>query len=124
MARRCLFGVLALVATILTIGQVLALAMTPPGEPEIEGDMGVTHGHAVLSEQPLAIGRVVTVDRATGRITLEYRPIPQLFLDGGTRIFRVREPAALEGLGPGDKVRFEVELDARAYTITRILNSN
>ena len=124
MARRCLFGVLALVATILTIGQVLALAMTPPGEPEIEGDMGVTHGHAVLSEQPLAIGRVVTVDRATGRITLEYRPIPQLFLDGGTRIFRVREPSSLEGLGPGDKVRFEVELDARAYTITRILNSN
>ncbi len=122
MARRYLFGILALVATLLTIGQVLALAMTPPGEPE--GDLGVTHGHAVLSEQPLATGRVVAVDRTTGRITLEYRPIPQLFLDGGTRIFRVREPASLEGLGPGDKVRFEVELDARAYTITRILNSN
>lgn len=123
MARKYLLALLALVATLLTIGQVLALAMTLPGEPEVEGDLGVTHGHAVL-DQPLATGRVVAVDRATGRVTLEYRPIPQLFLDGGTRIFRVREPSSLEGLGPGDKVRFEVELDARAYTITRILNSN
>lgn len=124
MARRYLYGILAFVATIFTIGQVLALAMTLPGEPEMEGDVGVTHGHAVLSDEPLATGRVIAVDYARGRITLEYRPIPQLFLDGGTRVFHVREPAWLEGLGPGDKVRFEVERDARSYTITRIRNSN
>ena len=58
------------------------------------------------------------------RITLEYRPIPQLFLDGGTRIFHVGDPTSLKGLGPGDKVRFEVERDGRSYTITRLVNSN
>jgi Cu/Ag efflux protein CusF len=124
MVRRYLFGMLAFVATVFTIGQVLALAMTLPGEPEIDGDVGVTHGHVVPSDEPLAIGRVIAVDYARGRITLEYRPIPQLFLDGGTRVFSVREPASLEGLGPGDKVRFEVERKARSYTITRIRNSN
>jgi len=124
MARRYLFAILAFAATIFTIGQVLALAMTLSGEPEIEGDVGVTHGHAVPSDEPLAAGRVVAVDHAAGRITLEFRPIPQLFLDGGTRVFHVREPASLQGLGPGDKVRFEVERDARTYTITRIHNSN
>ena len=124
MARRFVFGILAFVATIFTIGQVLALAMTLPGEPEMEGDLGVPHGQAVLSDEPLAIGRVIAVDYTRGRITLEYRPIPHLFLDGGTRVFAVREPASLKGLGPGDKVRFEVERDARSYTITRIRNSN
>jgi Cu/Ag efflux protein CusF len=119
-----LLGFLSFAAAIFTIGQVLALAMTPPGEPEVEGEVGVTHGHVVLSDEPLAAGRVVAVDRAARRITLEYLPIPQLFLEGGTRIFHVREPVSLEGLGPGDKVRFEVERDARTYTITRIRNSN
>ncbi len=124
MARRYLFGFLAFVATIFTIGQVLALATTLPGEPEMEGDVGVTHGLVVPSDEPLAIGRVVAIDRATGRITLEFQAIPRLFLDGGTRVFRIREPVSLEGLRPGDRVRFEVERDARTYTIIRIKNSN
>lgn len=124
MARKYLLAVLSFAATMFTIGQVLALAMTLPGEPEIEGDAGLTHGHVVPSDEPLASGRVVAIDHAAGRITLEFRPIPQLFLDGGTRVFRVREPVSLEGLGPGDKVRFEVERDARTYTIKRLENSN
>lgn len=124
MARKYLLALLTFVATVFTIGQVLALAMTPPGEPEIEGDMGVTHGHALPPLAPLAIGRVVAIDRATGRITLEYLPIPRLFLDGGTRVFHIRETVSLEGVGPGDKVRFEVERDARTYVIIRMTNSN
>lgn len=124
MARKYLLAILSFAATMFTIGQVLALAMTLPGEPEVEGDVGLTHGHVVPSDEPLASGRVVAIDRAGGRITLEFRPIPQLFLEGGTRVFHVRDPDSLEGLGPGDKVRFEVERGARTYTITRIKNSN
>ena len=67
---------------------------------------------------------IVRREGAAGRITLEYRPLPQLFLEGGTRIFHVGDPTSLKGLGPGDKVRFEVERDGRSYTITRLVNSN
>jgi len=55
---------------------------------------------------------------------LEFRPIPQLLPEGGTRIFNVKEPAWLEGLRPGDRLRFEVERDGGNYIITRIANSN
>ena len=124
MRRRHLFGMLSFAATIFTVGHVLALAKTYPGEPELDGDAGMTHGYAVPSDEPLSTGRVVAVDPAAGRVTLEYRPIPRLFLDGGTRVFHIKEPVSLDGLRPGDRVRFEVERDARSYTIIRIENSN
>ena len=72
---------------------------------------------------PLASGRVVAVDPAAGRITLDYRPLP-LLPEGGVRIFTVEDPAALKGLGPGDRVRFEVDRDGRGFVVTRLENSN
>lgn len=103
---------------------------TLPGEPEI-ADASV---HSVverndspdawLADAPLARGRVVAVDPSARRITLEYRPVPQLFLYGGTRVFAVADDASLKGLGPGDKVRFDVERNGRDYTIRRLENSN
>ncbi|TBR24494.1 MAG: copper-binding protein, partial [Reyranella sp.] len=36
----------------------------------------------------------------------------------------VENPAALKGLSPGDRVRFEVERNGRDYVVTRLENSN
>src|SRR4030081_1495935 len=123
MTRRYISGLLTFAATIFAVGQALALE-PPPGDPE-SGDKGEAPGdQAVPPDEPLATGRVVAVDRAAGRITLEFRPIPQLLLEGGTRIFLVKDPASLKSLGPGDKVRFEVERDGRSFVVTRVVNSN
>ena len=123
MTRAYILSVLSFAATIFVAGQVLALE-TMPGELEIDGKAEQAHEQAVPSDEPLASGRVVAVDRAAGRITLDYRPIPELFLEGGTRIFPVKDPASLKTLGPGDKVRFEVERKDRSYLVTRVENSN
>ena len=123
MTRAYISGLLSFAATIFVAGQVLALE-TLPGEPEIDGKVETAHEQAVPSDEPLATGRVLAVDRAAGRITLEFRPIPQLFLEGGIRIFLVKDPASLKGVGPGDKVRFEVERNGRSYVVTRVENSN
>jgi Cu/Ag efflux protein CusF len=123
MTRAYISGLLGFAATIFVAGQVLALE-TLPGEPEIDGKMESAHEQTVPSDEPLATGRVLAVDRAAGRITLEFRPIPQLFLEGGIRIFPVKDPVSLKGLGPGDKVRFEVERNGRGYLVTRVENSN
>ena len=114
---------LTLAATIFVAAHASALE-TLPGEPPVEDRYQATQERIAPSDEPWGSGRVVAIDRAAGRITLEYRPIPQLFLDGGTRIFQVGDPTSLKGLGPGDKVRFEVERDGRSYTITRLVNSN
>ena len=114
---------LTLAATIFVAAHASALE-TLPGEPPVEEKHQVVHERIAPADEPLASGRVVAVDRAGSRITLEYRPIPQLFLDGGTRFFHVGDPTSLKGLGPGDKVRFEVERAGRSYTIIRLFNSN
>ena len=114
---------LTLAATIFVAAHASALE-TLPGEPPVEDKQQAIQERVAPSDERLASGRVVAVDRAAGRITLEFRPIPQLFLEGGTRIFHVEDPASLKGLGPGDKVRFEVERNGRSYTVTRIENSN
>ena len=123
MTRRYISGLLTFAATIFAVGQALALE-TQPGEPEFGDKLEAPCDQAVPSDEPLAAGRVVAVDRAAGRITLEFRPIPQLLLEGGTRIFAVKDPVSLKGLGPGDKVRFEVERNGRSYVVTRVENSN
>ena len=120
MTRRYVFGALGFAAACLVFGQALALE-TLPGEPEIEDKVEAPPAKAVLSE---AAGRVLAVDSTAGWITLEFRPMPRLMLEGGRRIFRVKDPASLKGVSPGDKVRFEVERNGRTYIVTRIVNSN
>jgi Cu/Ag efflux protein CusF len=123
MTRAYFVSLLSVAATILVVGQALALE-TLPGEPEVEDMVEVVRGQAVPPDEPRASGRVLAVDRVAGRITLEFRPIPQLLPEGGTRVFRVKDPASLKGVNPGDKVRFEVERNGRSYLVTRVENRN
>ncbi|WP_422002041.1 copper-binding protein [Reyranella sp.] len=114
-----------LLATLVAANPAFALE-TLPGEPPVadESIVPVAERLAPPVDEPLARGRVVAVDREARRLTLEYRPVPELFLYGGTRVFAVADDASLKGLGPGDKVRFEVERSGRDYTIRRLENSN
>jgi Cu/Ag efflux protein CusF len=123
MTRAHVSGLLIFAATIFAVGQASALE-TLPGEPEIDATVEAAREQAAPSDEPLATGRILAVDRAAGTITLEFRPVPQLLLEGGMRIFRVKDPASLKGLGLGDKVRFEVERNGRSYLVTRLEHSN
>lgn len=76
------------------------------------------------SEQILSAGRVVKVDRDAGKIAIEHKPITHLYMEAMTMIFRVKDPAMLTGLTPGDKIRFKVERDDDGFVVTRIENSN
>jgi Cu/Ag efflux protein CusF len=107
---------------VLTMG-VQAAERPMPGEPEIDHKVELCD-QAVPLDEPLARGRIVAVDPKAGRITLDFQPIVPFLPEGGRRIFQVADAKSLKGLGPGDKVRFEVERDGRHYTVTRIQNSN
>jgi hypothetical protein len=124
MTYRDILGSLTLAASILFAVSVQATQLTLPGEPEIDPPALEGCDHAVPSDMPLAHGRIVAVDSKAGRITLEFQPILPYLPEGGRHVFHVVEVDALTGFGPGDKVRFHVERDGRAYSMTRIEHTN
>lgn len=68
----------------------------------------------------LAEGEVRRVDRAQGRLTLRHGPIENLNMPPMTMVFRVQDPAWLEGLKAGDNIRFQAERINGTYTVTRL----
>ena len=124
MTRRDILGSLTLAATMAFALGVHAAELTLPGEPEIEQQANADCDQAVPSDERLARGRIIAIDPKAGRVTLEFQPILPFLPEGGTHVFKVVDVKSLKGLGPGDKVRFEVERDGRAYTVKRIENSN
>ena len=79
----------------------------------------------ISPRQPLAAGEVVAINHAAGTITIRHKPIPGLLkMETMTMIFRVSDKSMLEGLSPGDKIRFKLERDGRSFVVVRIENSN
>ena len=75
---------------------------------------------AALAQAVPADGHVTKVDASAGRITLKHGPIKNLDMDAMTMVFRVKDPAMLQAVKAGDKVRFEAERIDGAITITKM----
>jgi Cu/Ag efflux protein CusF len=63
------------------------------------------------------------VDKEAKKITLKHGPIPNLDMPAMTMVFRVQDPAMLEQVKAGDKVRFAAENIKGQITVTRIEKS-
>lgn len=68
----------------------------------------------------LSEGEVRKVDREAKKITLRHGPIANLDMPPMTMVFQVRDPALLEGVKAGDKVRFAADKDGGAYVVTHV----
>lgn len=98
----------------------LALALLAP----FAHAFAVTHdkGGSVASQaaQSLADGEVRKVDKDARKITLRHGPLANLDMPAMTMVFQVKDPAMLDQVKTGDKVKFQAEKIDGAITITRI----
>jgi len=69
---------------------------------------------------PMTAGEVRKVDFETKKITLRHEEIKNLGMPQMTMVFRVSDPALLERVQAGDKVRFTAEKVNGAFTLTSI----
>lgn len=69
---------------------------------------------------PTVSGTVEKVDTDAGKITLDHGPIPNLNMDAMTMVFRVQDPALLQGVKEGDKVRFQADRVNGQISVVRI----
>jgi Cu(I)/Ag(I) efflux system periplasmic protein CusF len=75
---------------------------------------------AAAKKGTLSDGEVRRVDLDAKKITLRHGPIPNLDMPPMTMVFQVRDPAWLNQVKAGDKVRFSAEKIGGAYTVTGI----
>ena len=68
----------------------------------------------------LAEGEVRRVDKDAKKITLRHGPLANLDMPAMTMVFQVRDPAMLDQVKAGDKVKFRAEKLGGAFTITQI----
>ncbi|MBC7954932.1 MAG: copper-binding protein [Cytophagales bacterium] len=65
-------------------------------------------------------GEVRKVDMDAKKITLKHAEIKNLGMPGMTMVFQVKDPAMLEKVKAGDKVRFTAEKINGAFTVTTL----
>jgi Cu(I)/Ag(I) efflux system protein CusF len=77
------------------------------------------HGKSAHSTA-MTRGEVRKVDKDAGRITINHEPLENLNMPAMTMVFRVKEPAMLDQVKAGDKVKFQAEKIGGAFTLTKI----
>ncbi len=75
---------------------------------------------AATAKSALSDAEVRRVDLDTKKITLRHGPIPNLDMPPMTMVFQVSDPALLNQVKAGDRVRFSAEKIGGAYTVTGI----
>jgi len=78
------------------------------------------HAQTPAPQTTLADGEVRKVDLAQAKVTLKHGPIASLDMPGMTMVFKVSDPKLLDGLKPGDKVRFAASSVNGNVTVTAI----
>lgn len=85
-------------------------------------EAGAVHAPAAESKSslPLTDGEVKKVDREAGKLTLKHGPITNLGMPAMTMVFRVKDPAMLNSVKKGDKIRFAANSVEGAMTVVQL----
>ncbi len=117
-----------IIQSILTISALL-LATTPAfagshASAPIEKDAGkaeaVAPSRTTSASADMADGEVRKVDKENKKMTIKHGEIKNLDMPPMSMVFQVRDPALLDKIKPGDKIRFSAEKLESAFVVTAI----
>jgi Cu/Ag efflux protein CusF len=74
----------------------------------------------IAQAETLSDGEIRKVDKDAKKITIKHGPILNLDMPNMTMVFQVKDPALLDMVKAGDKVRFSADKIGGAYVVTRI----
>ncbi len=102
----------------------VAFACLQPGHYDagMKGVVKVAGGE--MSSAEMTDGEVKKIDKESQKITLKHGEIKNLGMPGMTMVFKVKDPAVLDQLQVGDKVRFEAQKAQGALVVTQIEAAN
>jgi Cu/Ag efflux protein CusF len=77
--------------------------------------VAAAHSGAAMSD-----GEIRKVDKDAKKITIRHGPLQNLDMPSMTMVFQVKDPAMLDQVKAGDKVKFQAEKVGGAFTVTKI----
>ena len=107
----------ALIALTFLAGAASAYATSHGSAPMIKEDAKKA---TLVASADMAEGEIRKVDLETKKITIKHGEIRNLDMPGMTMVFQVKDPALLDTVKAGDKVRFRAEKAGGAIVVTDI----
>jgi Cu/Ag efflux protein CusF len=104
---------------ILSLAVVLAAGMLL-ASPARADDRHHARGVTIAQAAALSEGEVRKVDKDAKKLTIKHGPIANLDMPPMTMVFQVKDPALLERVKAGDKIKFSADKIDGAYTVTSI----
>lgn len=104
---------------------VFAVAFSLSAAPAFADKDHMKHGaggmqHQASGEMETVEGEVRKVDKDTKKITIKHEPMKKFDMPGMTMVFQVKDPAMLDRVKAGDRVKFQAEKLGGAFTVTGI----
>ncbi|MFN9043176.1 MAG: copper-binding protein [Betaproteobacteria bacterium] len=106
------------VCLVLALSAAGALPAWASKDHESHGAHGKPAARAATGE--MTDGEVRKIDKEAGKLTLRHADIKSLDMPAMTMVFQVKEPALLDKVKVGDKVRFRAEKAGGAFVVTAI----
>ncbi|SFM18490.1 copper-binding protein [Rugamonas sp. DEMB1] len=75
---------------------------------------------AAVAQDAMSEGEIKKVDKEAGKLTIKHGELKNLQMPGMTMNFRVADPAMLDKVKAGDKVRFKAEHMGAALAVTAL----
>lgn len=106
----------------LTIASLIVASAALAGTAAAQAmDHSKMQGTAVsASAADLTDGEIKKIDKDNKKLTIKHGDIKNLDMPGMTMVFQVKDPAMLDQVKMGDKVRFTAERQGGAIVVTRI----
>ena len=105
------------IITTLLAGAAPAYATSHGSAPMIKEESSKT---APAAAADMTEGEIRKVDLEAKKITIKHGEIKNLDMPGMTMVFQVKDPALLDTVKAGDKIRFKAEKTGGAIVVTDI----
>jgi len=103
---------------VMAFASTLSLVATAQTASQAADNVDIVVAQATAGD--MTDGEIRKVDKDTKKITIKHGEIKNLDMPGMTMLFQVKDPAMLDMVKPGDKVKFKAEKAGGAIVVTEI----
>ena len=109
--------------TVLLFAAAIAMAASAIAQTNDKIAPSQTQGTSAATDTAaMTDGEVRKVDKKAGKVTIKHGPLTNLGMPGMTMAFRVKDPAMIEQVKKGDKIKFVADKIGGTFTVTKLEN--